>query len=51
MSSSDQENRDRNREIAENEAKRQKSSNLRVSAWAIAIVVIIGVIVLSIGWR
>ena len=32
MSSSDQENKQRNREIAENEAKREMVSNVRVSS-------------------
>ncbi|MBR1148824.1 hypothetical protein [Bradyrhizobium sp. AUGA SZCCT0431] len=50
MSSSDQENRERNREIAENEAKREIVSNVRVSTWAIAVTVIAGVIVFGIAW-
>ena len=50
MSSSDQENRQRNREIAENEAKREIVSNVRVSSWAIAVTVIAGVIVFGIVW-
>lgn len=50
MSSSDQE-KNRNREIAANEAQREAVSNVRVSAWAIAVTVIIGVIVFAIwGW-
>ncbi len=51
MSSSNQENKDRNREIAENEARREAVSSVRVSAWAIAITVIVGVIVFAIAWR
>ena len=50
MSSSDQENRQRNREIAENEAKREMVSNVRVSVWAIAATIVAGVIVLGIVW-
>ncbi|MBR1244159.1 hypothetical protein JQ620_29125 [Bradyrhizobium sp. AUGA SZCCT0274] len=50
MSSSDQENRQRNREIEENEAKREVVSNVRVSTWAIAVTVIAGVIVFGIAW-
>ena len=50
MSSSDQENKQRNREIAENEAKREMVSNVRVSTWAIAVTVIIGVIVFGVVW-
>jgi len=50
MSSSDQENKQRNREIADNEAKREMVSNVRVSTWAIATAVIVGVIVFWIVW-
>lgn len=51
MSSSDPENKDRNREIAENEARRATASNVRVSVWAIAVAVIAGVIVFGIWWE
>ena len=50
MSSSDQKNKQRNREIAENEAERQTVGDVRVSTWAIAVTVIIGVIVFGIVW-
>ncbi|MBN8992502.1 MAG: hypothetical protein J0H42_30055 [Rhizobiales bacterium] len=50
MSSSDQENRQRNREIAENEAKREMVSNVRVSTWAIVVTVMIGLIVFGVVW-
>ena len=50
MSSSDQENRERDREIAANEAKREKVGDVRVSTWAIAVSVIAGVIVFAIAW-
>jgi hypothetical protein len=50
MSSSDQDNKQRNREIAENEAKREMVSNVRVSTWAIAVTIIVGVIVFGIVW-
>ena len=49
MSSSDQD-KQRNREIAENEADRQTVGDVRVSVWAIAVAVIAGVIVLGIAW-
>ena len=49
MSSSDQ-NKRRNREIAENEANRQVIGNIRVSVWAIAVAVIAGLIVFGIAW-
>ena len=41
MSSSDQD-KQRNREIAENEANRQVIGDVRVSVWAIAVAVIAG---------
>ena len=50
MSSSDQENRQRNREVAENEAKREMVSSVRVSSWAIAVTIIVGVMVFGIVW-
>ena len=50
MSSSDQENRQRDREIAENEAKREMVSSVRVSSWAIAVTIIVGVIVFGVVW-
>jgi len=46
MSFSDQEKR--NREIAQNEARREIVSNLRVSVWAIAAAIIVGVIAFGI---
>ena len=49
MSSSDHD-KQRNREIAENEADRQTVGDVRVSVWAIAVAVIAGVIVLGIAW-
>jgi hypothetical protein len=50
MSPSDHENKQRNREIAENEAERQVTGDVRVSVWAIAATVVAGVIVLGIVW-
>jgi hypothetical protein len=38
----------RNREIAENKAERQTVSDIRVSTWAIAVAVVIGLA--SVGW-
>jgi hypothetical protein len=49
MSSSDQD-RQRNREIAENEANRQVVGDIRVSVWAIAVSMVAGVIVFGIAW-
>jgi hypothetical protein len=48
MSDTDQDNKARNRKIAQNEAERQTIGDIRVSTWAIAVAVIIGLA--SIGW-
>jgi uncharacterized protein HemX len=48
MSDSDQEDKARNREIAQNEAERQTIGDIRVSTWAIAVAVIIGLAM--VGW-
>ena len=50
MSSSDQESKQRNREIAAKEAERQTVGDIRVSGWAIAFAVIIGVIAVAVVW-
>jgi hypothetical protein len=50
MSSSDQENKQRDRRIAENEAERQLIGDIRVSGWAIAFAIIIGVIAVGLVW-
>jgi len=50
MSSPDQENRERNRQIADNEAERQIVGAARVSIWAIAAAVIVGVICVGLVW-
>jgi hypothetical protein len=50
MSSSDQENKQRNREIAANEAERQTTGDVRVSVWAIATAIILGVICVGLVW-
>jgi uncharacterized protein HemX len=42
------ESKERNREIAANESARQTTSAIRVSTWAIAVAVIIGL--LAFGW-
>jgi len=49
MSSSDQD-RQRNREIAENEANRQVIGDIRVTVWAVAVSIVAGVIVFGIAW-
>ena len=50
MSSSEQENKERDREIAHNEARRRVVSAVRVSGWAIAVAVIAGLVVFWIAW-
>jgi uncharacterized protein HemX len=42
------ESKERNREIAANESERQTVSSIRVSVWAIAVAVIIGLA--AFGW-
>jgi uncharacterized protein HemX len=48
MSDSENEDKARNREIAENEAERQTIGDIRVSGWAIAVAVVIGLA--AVGW-
>jgi hypothetical protein len=48
MSDSENENKARDREIAENEAERQTVGDIRVSGWAIAVAVVIGLA--AVGW-
>jgi hypothetical protein len=48
VSDADGETKKRNREIAQNEADRQTVGDIRVSAWAIAAAVIIGLA--AVGW-
>ncbi|SHN79011.1 hypothetical protein [Bradyrhizobium erythrophlei] len=42
------ESRERNREIAANESVRQTTSSIRVSVWAVAVAIVIGLI--AFGW-
>ncbi|HLZ03155.1 MAG TPA: hypothetical protein VKR55_13535 [Bradyrhizobium sp.] len=50
MSSSEQENRERDQKIAHNEAVRRATSAVRISGWAIAFAVIIGAAAVLIVW-
>jgi hypothetical protein len=43
----EQENKARNREIAHNESRRQTTGDIRVSGWAIAVAVIVGLAALA----
>ena len=42
------ESKERNREIAANESARQTTSSIRVSVWAVAVAIVIGLI--AFGW-
>jgi hypothetical protein len=48
MNEVDEDNKTRNREIAQNEAERQTIGDIRVSVWAVAVAVIIGLA--AVGW-
>lgn len=48
MNDADRDTKARNREIAKNEADRQTTGDIRVSTWAIAVAVIIGLA--AVGW-
>ena len=50
VSNSESENKQRDRKIAHNEAKREAVSSVRVSSWAIGVAVIAGVIAFGIVW-
>ena len=50
MSNSESENKQRDRQIAHNEANRVAVSGVRVSSWAIGVAVIAGVIAFAIAW-
>jgi hypothetical protein len=46
----DEADKERNREIAHNEAERQITGDIRVSAWTIVFAIIAGVVVFAIVW-
>lgn len=48
MSQPQQDNRHRNLEIAENEAARERKSDVRLSTWAVGIAVVVALVVLAI---
>ena len=48
MNDPNNEDKARNREIAENEADRQTTGDIRVSVWAVAVAVVIGLA--AVGW-
>jgi hypothetical protein len=47
---SEQDEKARNREIAENEEKRKAVGAVRVSSWAITIAIVVGLIVFGLVW-
>jgi len=50
MTDSSNANKARNREIARNEEAKQATGSARVSIWAIAVAVIVGGILFTLGW-
>jgi hypothetical protein len=48
MTNAENDTKQRNREIAQNEADRQTVGDVRVSVWAIAVAVVIGLA--AVGW-
>jgi hypothetical protein len=48
VADADKDDKARNREIAENEAERQTVGDIRVSTWAVAVAIIIGLA--AVGW-
>jgi hypothetical protein len=50
MSEPEQSEKERNREIAQNESEREAVSAVRVSSWAIGVAVILGLIALGLAW-
>ncbi|WP_271619726.1 hypothetical protein [Bradyrhizobium sp. CCBAU 51745] len=43
-------NKQRNRQIARNEEAKQVTGSVRVSIWAVAVFVIVGGILFTLGW-
>jgi hypothetical protein len=50
MTDSSEANKERNREIARNEEAKQVTGSIRLSSWAVAVVVIVGGILFTLGW-
>ena len=50
MTDAGKDHEERNRVIAQNEAERQTTGDIRVSAWAIVFAIIVGVIAVAIVW-
>ena len=50
MTDTSEADKERNREIAQNEEAKQVAGSVRVSTTAVAVVVIIGCILFTLGW-
>jgi hypothetical protein len=50
MSDPKQSEKERNREIARNESERETVSAVRVSSWAIAVALVVGMIACAVVW-
>jgi len=50
MTDTSEANQERNREIARNEEAKQITGSIRVSTWAVAMVVIVGGLLFTLGW-
>ena len=50
MTDTSEAKKERNREIARNEEVKQVTGSIRVSTWAIAVAVIVGGILFTLGW-
>lgn len=48
--STQEDNKERSRVIAENEERRQAAGNIRVSGWAIFFAIVVAAILVYIGW-
>ena len=50
MTNTSEANKERNREIARNEEAKQVAGSVRVSTWGIAMAVMVGGILVTLGW-
>jgi uncharacterized membrane protein YdfJ with MMPL/SSD domain len=50
MSEPEQSEKERNREIAQNESEREAVSAVRVRSWAIGVAIILGLIAQALAW-
>ncbi|MHB0769777.1 hypothetical protein [Bradyrhizobium sp. 5.13L] len=50
MTDTSEANKERNRAIAHNEEAKQVTGSVRVSTWAVAVAVMVGGILFTLGW-